>query len=143
MLMTFTSHLDFCQKLTKDFYRKPTFLQQMYCRPGPSTGCPITINRNQLYSMFIWSTFFVSRQYLERQGLRLNINTCRLLQIPGCVLSILYSLSVWTPQFVINDYAITITEKHNHSQIVNCRNRPFSANQDQEKPTTQMHVKYA
>ena len=30
------------------------------------------INRNQLYSMFIWSTLFASHQHLDRQGFRLN-----------------------------------------------------------------------
>ena len=55
-------------------------------------GCPI--NRNQLYSMFIWSMSVASRQYSEKQGLRLNVNTCRFLEIPSEIASTLYILSL-------------------------------------------------
>ena len=41
------------------------------------------------------------------------------------------------------EFTITITEKHDHISIMNCKNRPFSANQDQGKATAQMHLKYA
>ena len=90
--------------------------------------------------IMLFSEGFTTAAILSRK--LVNIYQLASKQLSQQVLILLSYLS-GTLQFAINDYAITITEKHDLSRIANCINRPFSAIQDQEKTTTQMHVKYA